>query len=105
ESLVPRTEFFASQLGVPAPALALSSGRSQWGVCMAGGTIRLNWRLVHLEPALADYVVAHEVAHLMEMNHSKPFWRLAADLYPGWREAGERLEVAGAGLPVIRGTR
>ena len=105
ESLLPRMDFFASQLGVRAPVLALSSGRSQWGACTEGGTIRLNWRLVHLEPALADYVVAHEVAHLMEMNHSKRVWRLVSSLYPGWREARERLELAGAGLPVIRGTR
>ena len=59
---------------------------------------------MHLEPALADYVVAHEVAHLKEMNHSKRFWQHVAALYPAWREAREELELKGAALPVIRGT-
>lgn len=103
ESLAPRIEHYAGLLGLAAPCIALSSARSQWGVCTEGGAIRLNWRLVHLEPALADYVVAHEVAHLLEMNHSKRFWGLVARLYPAWRETRERLELAGASLPIIRG--
>ena len=105
EALAPRAEHFAALLGVPSPCVGLSSARSQWGVCTESGSIRLNWRLVHLEPELADYVVAHEVAHLVEMNHSKRFWGLVAGLYPAWREARERLELAGASLPVIRGAR
>jgi len=72
-------------------------------VCTEDGTIRLSWRLVHLEPALADYVVAHEVAHLVELNHSKRFWSLLAKLYPDWRRARHRLELAGASLPIIQG--
>lgn len=103
ESLVPRVEHFAAMLGLPAPCVGLSSARSQWGVCTEGGPIRLNWRLVHLEPRLADYVVAHEVAHLREMNHSKRFWAHVAALYPAWREAREQLELKGAALPIIGG--
>jgi predicted metal-dependent hydrolase len=105
ESLAPRVEHFAGLLGLPAPCIALSSARRQWGVCKAGGPIRLNWRLVHLEPALADYVVAHEVAHLVEMNHSKRFWSLVAGMYPAWRETRARLKLEGAALPIIRGPR
>lgn len=105
ESLAPRAEHFAGLLGLPAPAIALSSARGQWGVCTEGGPIRLNWRLVHLAPPLADYVVAHEVAHLIEMNHSKRFWSLVGKLYPAWRETRERLEIEGAALPIIRGPR
>ena len=105
EALTPRTGHYAAALGVPAPCVALSNARTQWGVCTEGGTIRLSWRLVHVEPRLADYVVAHEVAHLVEMNHSRRFWSLLARLYPGWREARERLELAGATIPVLKGTR
>ena len=47
------------------------------------GEIRLNWRLIQLPPALADYVVAHEVAHLVELNHSPRFWALVEALMPG----------------------
>lgn len=105
ETLVPRTEHYAAQLGVRVPCVSLTNARGQWGVCMEDGSIRLNWRLVHLDPTLTDYVVAHEVAHVVEMNHSKRFWSLVSRLYPDWRRARERLELAGAALPIIRGTR
>jgi predicted metal-dependent hydrolase len=100
-SLTPRTAHYAALLGVPPPRVALSNARSQWGVCVEDGRVRLNWRLVHLPAELADYVVAHEVAHLVEMNHSKRFWSLVGTLYPAWREARERLELAGAAIPII----
>ena len=82
QSLAPRTAHYAGVLGLPAPRLALSNARTQWGVCTEGGIIRLSWRLVHVEPWLADYVVAHEVAHLVEMNHGPRFWRLVESLTP-----------------------
>jgi predicted metal-dependent hydrolase len=50
-------------------------------------------------------VIAHEVAHLVEMNHSRRFWTLLARLYPQWRSARERLELAAATLPILKGHR
>ena len=99
EALRPRVASYSAQLGLPAPRVALSNARTQWGVCTEHGAIRLSWRLVHLEPVLADYVVAHEVAHLVELNHSRRYWALLARLYPGWRAARERLELAARTLP------
>ena len=105
EALTPRALHYAGALGLPAPRVVLSNASTQWGVCTEGGAIRLSWRLVHVEPRLADYVVAHEVAHLVEMNHSRRFWALLARLYPGFSEARERLELSAATLPVMKGTR
>jgi predicted metal-dependent hydrolase len=102
-ALAPRAAHYSARLGLPAPRLAVSNARTQWGLCTEEGVIRLSWRLVHVAPPLADYVVAHEVAHLVELNHSRRFWRVLADLYPAWREARERLELAGASLPILRG--
>jgi predicted metal-dependent hydrolase len=102
-ALTPRTAHYAARLDMQAPRVALSNARTQWGVCTEDGAIRLSWRLVHLDPALADYVVAHEVAHLVELNHSKRFWNLLARLYPDWRGARHQLELAGASLPIIQG--
>ena len=85
-----RLAHFCSRLGVPVPPLALSSARTRWGSCSERG-IRLNWRLVQLPPALIDYVVAHEVAHLVEMNHGPRFWSLVEQLYPDWRSARAEL--------------
>ena len=105
EVLEPRAAHFAARLGRAAPPVRLSNARTQWGVCGADGSIRLSWRLVHLAPELADYVVAHEVAHLVELNHSRRFWAQVAALYPQWRGAREQLELAGASLPVMKGKR
>jgi len=101
EALAPRAAHYAARVGLPAPRVKISNARTQWGVCSESGAIRLSWRLAHVEPALADYVVAHEVAHLVEMNHSPRFWALVESLYPGWRGARERLELASASLPVL----
>lgn len=101
EALAPRAAHFAARLGLPAPPVAISNARTQWGVCMESGRLRLSWRLVHLEPALADYVVAHEAAHLVELNHSKRFWKLVEALYPDWRAARKAIELAGAALPIL----
>ena len=104
-ALRPRAAHYAGLLGLPAPRVAISNARTQWGVCTEGGLIRLSWRLAHVAPALADYVVAHEVAHLVEMNHSSRYWTLLEQLYPGWREARERLELSARTLPILRGPR
>jgi len=100
--IAPRAAHYAEHLEVVPPQVALSNARTQWGVCTEGGCIRLSWRLVHLEPALADYVVAHESAHLVELNHSRRFYDVLDSLYPGWPQARERLELAGAALPIIK---
>ena len=100
-AFTPRASHYAQRLGVPVPAVAISNARTQWGVCTERGRMRLSWRLVHFEPVLADYVVAHETAHLVEMNHSKRFWKVVEALYPDWRAARKAIEIAGAALPIL----
>jgi predicted metal-dependent hydrolase len=78
-----RVPHYATRVGRPDPDVRLSDARSEWGSCNARGVIRLNWRLVQLPPALAEYVVAHEVAHMVELNHSRRFWALVESLLPG----------------------
>ena len=90
--VVPRAAVYAQKLDREAPALRLSNARSEWGSCNARGEIRLNWRLVQLPPALAEYVVAHEVAHLVELNHSPRFWALVEALMPGHLALRRELE-------------
>ena len=53
--------------------------------------MRLHWRLIQLPTELADYIIAHEVSHLREMNHSAAFWATVESLYPGYRAAEKRL--------------
>lgn len=92
-----RAREFAERLGVRVSAVGLSSARTRWGSASADGRIRLHWRLLHFAPDIVDYVVAHEVAHLREMNHSPRFWATVGELCPGWR--GARLALRNSVLP------
>ena len=91
--LHPHVGRFAARIARAMPPVKLSNARTEWGSCNHRGEIRLNWRLVHLPPRLAHYVVAHEVAHLVELNHSARFWSVVESLFPGHaaarRELGE----------------
>ena len=96
-----RVEAFCLRLGRPMPAVGLSNARTRWGSCSSRSGIRLHWRLIHLPLPLIDYVVAHEVAHLVEMNHSPRFWSVVESLYPGHVAARQALRQVAAALPSI----
>ena len=70
----------------------LSSARTQWGSCSRDGRVRLSWRLIHFSPPVIDYVIAHELAHLRELNHSPRFWREVARLLPGFEAARDQIK-------------
>ncbi|MDX5446243.1 MAG: M48 family metallopeptidase [Zoogloeaceae bacterium] len=90
------------RLGVAVPPVRLTSARTRWGSCSARSGIRLHWRLVHLPPELIDYVVAHEVAHLLEMNHSPRFWAHVQALHPDWQASRRQLHALARLLPIIQ---
>lgn len=90
-----RLTLFSASLARQPIALKLSSARSRWGSCTKTGIIRMNWRLLQASPAEADYVLAHELAHLAHMNHSPAFWREVARLYPDYPQPRERLRTQG----------
>ena len=96
-----RLDHFAPLLNVTYRAFALSSAGSRWGSCTVGGSIRLNWRLIHYPPALIDYVVAHELAHLREMNHSPAFWATVGEVYPDYDGARLALRKRSHEMPVL----
>ncbi|MFZ5548798.1 MAG: M48 family metallopeptidase [Pseudomonadota bacterium] len=77
-----RCAHFAPLLGVRVARLRLSSAQTRWGSASADGGIHLNWRLVHFGLPVIDYVVAHELAHLREMNHSAAFWDVVRSAIP-----------------------
>lgn len=89
-----RLTHFADCLQMATPRLRLSSAKGRWGSASSLGVVSLNWRLMHFSPALIDYVVAHEVAHLREMNHGPRFWALVGELLPGFEGAREQLKRA-----------
>jgi len=79
-----RLQHFAPQLEVRWTRLRLSSAQTRWGSARADGSICLNWRLLHYPPAVIDYVVAHELAHLRVMDHSPRFWSTVATVVPDY---------------------
>lgn len=101
--LTERTAVHCAGLGAPTPPVSVMDARTRWGSCTpawngAPAAIRYNWRLAFAPFAVADYVAAHEVAHLREANHGPRFWRLVHDLigdpapHRRWlREEGPRL--------------
>jgi predicted metal-dependent hydrolase len=82
-----RCREFAQRLGVRVTRLALSSAQTRWGSASADGSIRLHWRLIHFAMPVIDYVVAHELAHLREMNHSPAFWDVVRSVMPDYEQA------------------
>lgn len=89
-----RLDHFAPKLAVRWKRLALSSATTRWGSASTSGAIRLNWRLMHLSPALVDYVVVHELAHLRVMDHSPRFWAAVAEVLPDHRALRRALREA-----------
>lgn len=96
-----RIALLAPRSRAPLRGWTLSSARTQWGSCTHDGRVRLNWRLVHFSVAVIDYVIAHELAHLSEMNHSQQFWRTVGELLPGFEAARDEIRgVDVAALPL-----
>ncbi len=81
-----RCRLFADRLGVRMSRLTLSAAQTRWGSASADGSVRLNWRLVHFGMSVIDYVVAHELAHLREMNHSPAFWDVVRSVVPDFEQ-------------------
>jgi len=100
ELFLERLAHYAALLGVVLPCLSLSSARTRWGSCSSKTGIRLNWRLIHFPLHVIDYVVAHELAHLREMNHSRRFWSVVGQIYPDYRAVRDELKGLAAQCPL-----
>lgn len=82
--LAQRAFFYAKLHGLVPPRVFLSSAQGRWGSCNSRREVRLSWRLMKARPALIDYVVCHELAHLRHMNHSAAFWQEVARMCPDY---------------------
>ncbi|BCP55957.1 metal-dependent hydrolase [Kaistia sp. 32K] len=91
----------AASLGVKVKAIRLGDPTSRWGSCSSSGTIAYSWRMIMAPPAILDYLAAHEVAHLREMNHSDRFWRHVATICPHMEQAKSWLNRHGASLHAV----
>ena len=78
--------------------ISLRDTSSRWGSCSSTGALNFSWRLILAPPDVLDYLAAHEVAHIVHMNHSPMFWKLARRLYPDTDRAEAWLRAHGADL-------
>jgi len=89
---------YAEMLGVRVKRLSIRDQSSRWGSCTSAGSLSFSWRLILAPPFVLDYLAAHEVAHLVEMNHSPRFWRVVAKICPSVERAKKWLDTYGNDL-------
>lgn len=93
-----RVRFHAQRLAVRAKRITVRDQLSRWGSCSTTGALSFSWRLIMAPPLVLDYVAAHEVAHLREMNHGKKFWALVRETMPDMDQARAWLHANGTDL-------
>jgi predicted metal-dependent hydrolase len=89
---------YAAQLDVKVKRVSVRDQASRWGSCSTTGVLSYSWRLILAPPFVLDYLAAHEVAHLIEMNHSRAFWRIVGRICPHAGRAKAWLDAHGADL-------
>ena len=96
--LADKTAAMAERLGRRHGRVTVGDAASRWGSCSAAGNIKYSWRLFLAPERVLDYVVAHETAHLAELNHSRRFWRVVERICPDWERAKAWLNTQGTAL-------
>ena len=90
--LTERTAQLSNFTGLAPLSVATANYKRKWGQCSSRKEVTLNWRLVHLNQQLQDYVIIHELCHLKEMNHSARFWGLVAEFFPDYQLARQEMK-------------
>lgn len=89
--LCERTEWFAQKMGVSPASVSITAAKTRWGSCSSKGRIHFSFLLIMAPPDAVDYVVVHELAHLLEMNHSARFWSVVAGTLPDYAQRRQSL--------------
>lgn len=100
--LLAASSHYAAQVGRDFGRITLRDTRSRWGSCSSRGDLMYSWRLIMAPEPVLNYVAAHEVAHLVEMNHSPAFWAVVERIFPDWRAQRTWLRNHGTALHQLR---
>ena len=90
-----RVDLFAPKLGVTPTKIRLKEQQARWGSCTKQGELLINWKLMMAPMKIIDYVMVHEIAHLLQPNHNPDFWNLVASVLPDYQERKEWLRIHG----------
>ena len=95
EVIKARCRYYAPVMGVSYGTVTIREQKTRWGSCSAKGNLNFNWKLVLMPPEILDYVVVHELAHRIQMNHSAAFWAEVGKILPDYKERRQWLKVNG----------
>jgi predicted metal-dependent hydrolase len=95
-----KTHRFSKVLGISPKTINVRDYKSRWGSCSASGDVSYNWRIIMAPHHIVDYVVVHELCHMLEHNHSPKYWKHVENVIPGYREDRDWLKVNGIGLQI-----
>ena len=87
-----RTDKFANIIGVSPSSISVKNYKSRWGSCSINGAIDYNWKIIQAPKKIIDYVVVHELCHLIEHNHSPKYWSYVEKFMPNWKESRDWLK-------------
>ena len=90
-----RLEFIENRVKLKSSMFRICDAKGKWGSCNSKGVVSLNWRIIMLPPRVIDYVIVHELCHLVEMNHSKNFWGLVSKFLPNYSELKKQIKEYG----------
>ena len=98
ERLKEKTDRYAKQIGVSPAAVSVRNFKSRWGSCDKKGQVVFNWNIIKAPHSVVDYVVVHELCHLIHPNHSKEFWQVVGRFDSNYLEHRQWLKIKGVGL-------
>lgn len=93
-----KTEYYARIMGVTYGRISIREQKTRWGSCSSAGNLNYNWRLIFAPEEVVDYIVVHELAHRLEMNHSKAFYNIVKSVLPDYQSAQQWLRENGRNL-------
>ncbi len=91
QEIINRVNFYAPQLGVIPTAIHINGARGRWGSCSGKNSLNFSWRLMTAPQHCVDYVVVHELCHILQHNHSREFWKEVERVFPNWQQCRKEL--------------
>lgn len=88
----PLVEYYARQMKVAPAKVRIGTAKTRWGSCSAKGSLNFTWRLIMAPAEAVEYVVVHELAHLRQLNHSRNFWQIVAEILPNYKQREKQLK-------------
>jgi len=100
EKLKEKTKRYSAILGVSPQSVGVKEYKARWGSCSSSGDVTYNWRIIMAPHHIVDYIVVHELCHLLEHNHGPKYWKHVQNVVPNYKECREWLKVNGLSLKI-----